>query len=582
MTLRRSGILALWAALGGLAGGETWAQTLTASPAAWEAHRSLTVTPASGQNYISSRDITITCLGCHADEAREVFHTVHYQWTGPAGKPLGSVTNLPQGTYAGKNQGSLNSYCGSIHTSPWFTCTGCHVGNGEPPSSQLTNAQLENIDCLMCHQDNYVRLGRSVGEPPYIAWNAVGQDGQPRQIQIPDPNKPFQFVPNLEAMGGESGLQAAVRSVHPTTRKTCLRCHAGAAGSDGGKRGDISSVTINPPLVSDIHMSPQGQNMVCADCHEAGGHRVSGRGIDLRPSDKGANGVPVPRTTCDSACHSSRPHGDFSLSGNSRDLHAGRVACQTCHISRFAKDISTEMSRDWTVPHWSAAACNGRGGWIPSEVRQQNVVPTYRWFDGTSQIYQLGLVFQPNASGEIEMAVPNGGVNSSGAKLYPLKVHRSIAARLTSGPDAGELIPHSTFNYFTQAGGLPSPQGWIQAIQEGMTLAELTGTFEYNRKVLEYQSINHGVEPKANALQCSACHAGFTTGGPKRMDLKTLGYGLKAEARQVCSQCHSYKRSEGFLKTHDEHVREERIDCSLCHSFGRPELGLSTTIRRGG
>ncbi len=186
----------------------------------------------------------------------------------------------------------------------------------------------------------------------------------------------FDFMPDTAKMS-ISVLEAA-HTVHLPTRASCLRCHAGAGGSDGGKRGDISTVTANPPLVSDVHMSPQGGNLSCAACHSAGNHRVMGRGVDMRPSDSPA------QLTC-AQCHTDRPHGDYNArNGASRDVHAMRVACQACHIPRFAKDKSTEMERDWSHAEFSMAACRGQGGWLPSEVRATNVVPTYAWFDGTS------------------------------------------------------------------------------------------------------------------------------------------------------------------------------------------------------
>ena len=127
-------------------------------------------------------------------------------------------------------------------------------------------------------------------------------------------------------------------------KRQCLRCHANAGGGDGTKRGDLSSVSANPPLLSDVHMSPAGEDMTCAECHDAGNHKVTGRGLDLRENDV------AEWLTC-TECHSERPHGDYApRSGDSRDAHAARVACQTCHIPTYAKDIDTEMARDWRMP----------------------------------------------------------------------------------------------------------------------------------------------------------------------------------------------------------------------------------------
>lgn len=185
-----------------------------------------------------------TCVACHETEAQQVHASVHYQQSGMTP----NVTNI-EGP-AGKGNGAFNTYCGSIRTSPFFTCAGCHVGNGLPPSTEMTTEQLNNIDCLMCHQDDYAR----VGAPPYEDVVVTGADGTPTTISIPV-EETFRFMPDESKM--TISIVEAARTVHPTTRKTCLRCHAGASGSDGGKRGDMSTVTINPPRHSDIHMSPR-------------------------------------------------------------------------------------------------------------------------------------------------------------------------------------------------------------------------------------------------------------------------------------------------------------------------------------
>jgi len=490
-----------------------------------------------------------TCVACHQAEAQQVHSSVHYQQTGMTP----NVTNISD--TAGKSEDAFNTYCGSIRTSPFFTCAGCHVGNGLPPAPEQSAEQLNNVDCLMCHQDDYARIGA----PPYEDVEVIGANGQPTTISIPVPET-FRFMPDTSSMT-ISVLEAA-RTVHPTTRKTCLRCHAGASGSDGGKRGDLSSVTVDPPKSSDIHMSSHGEDLVCAECHDAGNHRVFGRVLDLRPND-----VPD-RLTC-ARCHSDSPHGDFDpTQDDSLDRHATRVACQTCHIPTFAKDISTEMVRDWTEPHFSAGACGGRGGWVPNEVRESNVVPSYQWFDGTSQVYVLGQVPTENENGEKAFGVPNGAVDSADAKIYPMKEHLSVAAQHDA---TGLMIPHSTFTFFTQ-------NSFDEAVRVGMEEEGLEGTYTLV-DVHTYQTINHGVEDDGDALVCDQCHGSLGNLAATRLDLQgELGYEMKNTMEQVCTQCHELEQSEGFEENHKKHVADENIDCSACHNFSRQERGLNPDI----
>jgi len=515
------------------------AQVITISPQALQAH-----------SQITAYDGPATCIACHQQQAQEMFGSVHYQ-------QIGDTPHVPNlDGAAGKGGNGLrvmNSYCGTPTTSSHATCATCHVGNGRLPSPELSANQLQNIDCMMCHQDAYKRTPA----PPYVALTIPGTNGTLHTIQtVVEDATGFSFMPDTAKMS-ISMLEAA-QTVHLPTRASCLRCHAGAGGSDGGKRGDISTVTVNPPLGSDVHMSPQGGDLSCAACHSAGNHRVMGRGVDLRPSDS-----PAPLTCA--KCHTERPHGDYNArNGTSRDVHAMRVACQACHIPRFAKDKSTEMERDWSHAEFSMAACRGQGGWLPSEVRATNVVPAYAWFDGTSLANTLDQAPIRDSLGDYVLALPNGSVQSPGARLHPMKVHRSNSA-LHDG--SGLMIPHSTFTYFASG-------DFSKAIQEGQALSGLQGAASVVT-VKEYQTINHGVETASSALECGACHSAYTAGGPVRMNLQAdLGYALKGPVQQVCTQCHGSK-SAGFASVHSRHVQSKGHDCSNCHNFSRVERGLT-------
>ncbi len=557
------------------------------------------------------------CVACHESEARDMHGSVHYQQSGPTdyvtniNGPAGERWNgLPGDGFSG-----INTYCGTHENSPRFTCAGCHVGNGRFPKTPdafavLSDAdqakELANIDCLMCHQEQYKRFPDPAGQ--FVQLSIVAPDpvtGEPNPSLPPlvrtglegipavDPlTKDFRFVPadptNPLLAGAPiplmsiSALEAA-RTVHATTRKSCLNCHAGAAGADGAKRGDLSSLLANPSIGIDMHMSSAGGGLKCADCHSEGDHRVVGRGVDLRPND-----VPA-RLTCEnSGCHSNRPHGDYSsYSGSSRDTHAGHIACQTCHIPVFGKGIATEMARDWEDPHYSAAACNGRGGWLPREDKASNVIPTYAWFNGTSEVSYLGEPLAslpkltladseadafglPRGSDAYVLGLPLGNVADPSAKLQPMKEHLGKLARHLA---TDTLIGHSTFEFFRTG-------DFDAAVRSGMEQTQgMKASDDYEVVAVHtFQSVNHGVEVASKALQCGACHSGLS-GGPARMNLKAdLGYQLKGPTDQVCTQCHGNKGSMSFTKIHDKHVKDKRRDCSTCHKFSRPERGLSTRI----
>ncbi|MCG7906934.1 MAG: PKD domain-containing protein [Candidatus Thiodiazotropha taylori] len=539
-----------------------------------------------------------TCISCHEDEAVAMHGSVHYQQSGDTINLTNDVTpfsssGLPRAGERGDGAIGINTYCGSHLNSPRFTCAGCHVGNGRFPNSELPldeterQAELSNIDCLMCHQDTYKRFPSGDFEPLEIV--EMGTDGKPdpslppivrtgsQGIPVVDPvTLDFEFEPadansTLVDLGGSPMMQdrvSAAQSVHATTRKSCLNCHAKAGGGDGTKRGDLSSALIDPAPSIDIHMSSSGENLSCADCHDAGGHRVKGRGLDLRPND-----VPE-HFTCES-CHD-QPHGDYSnRNGGSRDKHATRVACQTCHIPTYAKGVPTETNRDWEDPHFSAAACNGRGGWLPREDKALNLTPTYHWFDGTSQVYVLGedladypVTVLEDGSDAITLGLPNGWVNKQNAKIYPMKEHTSKSAVHDA---SNSLIAHSTFEFFRTG-------SFDTAVQHALEQTGRSGDSYSVKKVHTFQTLNHGVEASSAALECGACHASLS-GGPLRMDLANdLGYGMKGKEAEVCTQCHENKGSMSFSKIHEKHVKDKGYDCSTCHEFSRPERGLNTNI----
>ena len=609
---------------------------------------------------ITSYDGPGTCVACHERQARDMHGSVHYQ----QGGAFPNVTNIPEdfaaaGERPAQAAGDLvatgvNTYCGTHENSPRFTCAGCHVGNGRfplaqseferlDPDSAEAHAQLANIDCLMCHQDAYKRFPdwteAGYGFTDLTLLN-VAEDENGNLVQADDESlvrTGFAGIPNVDPVtldfqflpAGSDTLPDSVpmapmalttleaaQTVHATTRKSCLNCHAGAAGADGAKRGDLSRELFeenNPGTALDFHLSAGGADLTCADCHnetlaDGTGHRLRGRGLDLRPND-----VPE-RFTCDnSGCHTDRPHGDFSnTNASSRDLHARKVACQTCHIPRYAKAaVGTEVARDWQDPHPSAAACNGRGGWLPREDKDGlgsgGLIPSYAWFDGTSQVYYLGESLEGVPTIPLEASVaasfvgnfsagdpayviglPNGDVASTslGTKIYPMKEHWGKLARNDAD---NTLIGHSTFEFFRTGSfcravavglGLDEVNAPTSSVCEGLPGATEMPPNTTTVAVHTYQTLNHGVEREENALRCGACHAALS-GGPVRMDLQgDLGYALKGPERTVCTQCHGREDRLEFRKMHDKHVRNERIDCSLCHTFSRPERNLSTAISR--
>ncbi|HQP44091.1 MAG TPA: MG2 domain-containing protein, partial [Thermoanaerobaculales bacterium] len=235
-----------------------------------------------------------TCLQCHTNEAHEVHASVMYQWEGAAQQ----MDHGP--AVQGKISGAINSYCVNI-LGNWNACGSCHVGLGLPPEPEASPQQLENIDCMLCHQQEYRR--KRVGGV---------------------------FVPDDAAM--TITMDEAVRTVHRPQRSNCLQCHAKAGGGDAVKRGDITLAhAATTDRSFDVHMATTGANLRCQQCHTFTEHRVAGRGSDLRATDS-----PISLECAN--CHAARASGGHESSYV--DRHTARVACQTCHIPLYAKDAS--------------------------------------------------------------------------------------------------------------------------------------------------------------------------------------------------------------------------------------------------
>ncbi|MBU1139350.1 MAG: hypothetical protein KKD01_16165 [Proteobacteria bacterium] len=489
-----------------------------------KSHADVPLPPPSGEGVhgtILQWKGTETCLACHIEEARQVFSSSHYQWLGET--PY--MTNGPD--LQGKLDLGVNSYCINI-TGNWNGCGACHIGLGLRPETTQTASQLANIDCLVCHQQEYRR--KKV-------------DGI--------------FVPDTANMS-ISMLQAA-RTVHLPTRATCLPCHAKGGGGDNFKRGDMALAHANTQDKNfDVHMAKNGGDLSCQSCHTTEKHRMAGRGSDLRPTDLD---VAMECSSCHEEGQGSGNHDNKTI-----NRHLARVACQTCHIPTYAKnaadtvaDEKTEVHRDWLKPHLTAS-----GAIHPTPTMAGNLTPRYGWWNGFSSSYLLFDQAEVDAqTGRIPTSRPQGGVNDQNAKLYPFKYKTALQPLATT---ANQLIALDTSVYFS--GGDP-----VAAVRSGLkNMGYPEGDLYKWVETDTMQLITHEVPPASQALSCNACHDNTA-----RMDLNSLGYGLKNSRQVVCTQCHGQEDNKGgaeYLWIHDKHVNDKRYDCSWCHGFSRPERGL--------
>lgn len=491
---------------------------------------------------ITSYDGPSTCVGCHETEAYSMLDSLHMQWSGPTP----NLTNT-NGESLGKANGGINTFC-TYAMSSGGACFGCHVrADGNAPHAPDVN----DVDCLMCHNDIYKR--KTVADPN-SAVTIVDYLGQEKTYVFgaQDADGNYLNVPNFDAMPAGTTMVELARGVHMPTRQSCLRCHAKAGGGDWTKRGDMGLSSANPSFAEDVHMSPAGADLSCVACHSTeGGHKVGGRGIDLRQTEAVA-------PSCQD-CHTNAPHDDAVINRHAQ----GQVSCQVCHIREFGKGGATEMSRDWLSPHWNPAFCNGQGGYVGHEIKVANVKPEYTWFDGTSYVYNLGETIKPNTDGIYNLAKANGKPFDGKSKIVPIKRHRTNTAL----HESGQLVAPKIMNMFMTG-------EFDQAVQAGMAGQGLTGSYTIVEADAE-MLISHGVDPKSNAPSCSECHdgSGKTPDGTGMVPFGTLGYQV-FPASEMCSLCHG-SESMNWDDMHAKHVEDKGLDCVSCHTT--PPTGLSAS-----
>lgn len=458
-----------------------------------------------------------TCLSCHIDEAKDVHQSVHYQW---AGTNLSVAQGVNDGELVqGKIAGSFNTFCINIMGN-WETCGNCHVGLGLKPEQEATQAQLENIDCLVCHQKEYKR----------VEVNGI-------------------FQPDTEKMS--ISIDEAAQTVHRPEKSNCLQCHAKGGGGDSLKRGDLSLAHGNTTDINfDVHMASTGADLDCVDCHIFEDHRAPGRGSDLRVSDT----LTVPQCVdCHEEKLTSTGHAIQSINN-----HIDKVACQTCHIPIYGKDAADSAANEATETHRTWLESEYHNKFEPVLTKENDLVPEYLFWNKTGYSYNMYEQAQLNPyTCHYSITLPFGSINDPASKLYAFKYKTAEQPYATN---LNELIALDTSVFFKTGDGNAAAQAGL--VNMGYSADE---PFEW---VIadEYLMLNHQVAPKEEALLCGSCHE-----GGDRIDFKALGYELKDSADAVCSQCHTYNEDQSlsYYRMQQLHAEEKGFDCANCHNFSR-------------
>jgi len=403
------------------------------------------------------QEVTRACLECHPQAATDFMKTAHWQWLGPEEK----IPGRPEPMRIGKRN-LLNNFCINIEGN-WPACTKCHAGYGWD-KADYDFSRHDNVDCLVCHDwsSTYVK----------------GPSGLP-----------------------EKGvdLLAVAKSVGYPKRENCGTCHNFGGGGEAVKHGDLDTSLDNPDPEVDVHMGKAG--FLCIDCHHTEKHQIPGRAFSV--STENTNGI-----SC-TDCHR-QPHKDERL-----NQHLARVACVTCHIPNFARNVPTKMEWDWskagdsTRPEDPHHYLKIKGEFVYAN----NVIPEYHWFNLKVDRYLVG--DKTNPSGPTDINRPLGSKDDPAAQIWPFKVHK---AKQPYDKVNNILLPAVTAG----PGGFWHEFNWNKSVDMGARLAGLNYSGKYGfTETLMYWPLTHGVVPKDQALTCNDCH-----GPSSRLNWQTLGYGL--------------------------------------------------------
>ena len=429
----------------------------------------------------SGPEVTRACLGCHNKAGDQFVHNKHWTWL---------WHNPKTGQELGKRI-LVNNFCTNAAGNEGM-CAQCHAGYGMKDARSYDFSNQENIDCLVCHDSTgtYYKLPPTRGNKACAVL--------------------FEGKPPID-------LTKVAQSVTLPGRNNCGACHFYGGGGDNVKHGDLSSVLFDPPRDVDVHMSREGENFACIVCHVGEGHQWAGSRYAPIARDKvgtGKPGMPRKTATCES-CHGLRPH-PAGLMGIKLNDHTDRVACETCHIPAFARGgVATKVFWDWRT---AGRTRNGVGyreeGYIQGngEARHtyksikgsfkygENVVPVYRWFNGTVRYTTVHTHFDPSRPVEINHL--EGSADDPGSRIWPFKRMRTFQPY-----DKGNNTLVYMHLWGDDEDAFWGNYDFARAIRHGMKDFGLPYSGEYGFvETWSWWPITHMVAPKEKALRCEDCH----------------------------------------------------------------------------
>lgn len=506
--------------------------------------------PELQKEFKTGPEVTAACLGCHTEAAHQIMQTSHWTWICPIARE--ELAERHGVTDMGKQAHIINNFCVALGSNE-PRCTSCHAGygwkdktfwteagpqaatlRGRDPNEQVIPGQdPTRVDCLVCHDTTgkYKKFPTKAGE---LAYHSGAEDFVPPEWPPKKtPPKYWKFVVN-DPDKPETSLAHIARKVGKPSRDNCGTCHFYGGGGEGVKHGDMDATLSAKACTVDVHMSTEGANFSCTECHTTHAHKIAGRCFTIPGFEQREHYVPGQVSdanflACES-CHDAAPHHDQKLND-----HTDKVACQTCHIPKLARGNPTKMWWDWSKagdkkdgkPYQTMSDVNGieRPSYDSKKgefVWAQDAMPQYAWFNGQVDYSFIGdkiddetpgskLGIVKNEYDKLDLSKPVviinkllGSYDDPNSRIYPVKYHRGIQ-------------PYDTVNKTLAVPKLFGPKGsnsywstwdWNTAITTGMEYVgqPYSGEFDWIQTEMAWPQ-SHMVAPEHESLQCDECHA---------------------------------------------------------------------------
>ena len=445
------------------------------------------------QDFETGPEVTEACLSCHNGTGKEFMKTEHWKWM--------KKDSIPgRGNYDLGKKNVLNNFCIGVNSNEKL-CSMCHAGYGYGDKNFDFNNQ-NNIDCLICHDHTKTYRKSNPCTGPNVAGSGVPE--------------------------AHVDLGKVARGIDLPQRNNCGSCHFTGGGGNNVKHGDLEMGLLNAHTVLsgkvDVHMGvgDDGNNMQCTDCHKTHNHQISGQLYSVSSSNSN-------RATCEE-CHTGSPHKSKLLNN-----HYKTIACQTCHITEYAKLNPTKIIWDWST----AAKMDKDGKPIfkkmlddttyvfddveyddveveydsrhGTAVLKKGVRPEYVWFNGTANHLLITdkikdttkpVILNPLFGSYEDHYNPSDSTCVS--KIWPVKIMRGKQPY-----DRGNmtLVQPKLAGKIKGSNALWADYNWDKSIKAGMEYLDLPYSGEYS--FIETQTfwpLNHEVSESDQALKCTDCH----------------------------------------------------------------------------